>query len=247
MKRLLFILGVLLLVGIKPAMAQDEFDGLLGLYIDEKYDKLIDKSYNYTQNDKYKRHPLPYIYCSMGYYEMSKDGAYRDHEDFKNSQKNALKYAYKFRSKDKTGQYWDDYQEYISELRMTVIEDAENQLGAEKTIKKAFSTYKYLTKIDPEDGTAWLMRGYCELKLRMVTEAVKSHQTGMPFINRVENVEDDLDEGQAYLLKFGLMTYADYLIEQGMTDSAHLTIDLGIKLFEGDEEYAAKVDEIKSK
>jgi len=246
MKQLLIVVLGLLVVGMKPAAAQEEFDDLLSLYIDEKYDKLIDKAYRYTQNDKYKRHPLPYIYASMGYFEMSKDGKYRDHEDFKNSQKNALKYAYKFRSKDKELKYWIEYQDYLSDLRGTVVEDAENYLDVEKTVKKALSTYKYLVKIDPEDGPSWLLKGYCEVRLRMVTEAVKSFNSGVPLIHGIEDL-DDLDEGQVRALKSGITNYSDYLVENGASDSAQLVMDLGTKLFEKDEEYNKKIDEIKSK
>jgi hypothetical protein len=175
---------------------------------------------------------------------MSKDMEYM--EDYPRAQYDALKYVIKFRKKDKNLEYWDDHQDFISELRTTVIEDAENMLESTKTIKKSHKIYKSLTAIDPNDGAAWLMRGYCELKLRMVTEADKSLKAGMPLVNAIASIEDVAEE-QADLLKFGLMTYSKYLLDEGRTDSAKITIDCGYKYFEKDKEYKMVFDEVKSK
>lgn len=243
MKRLALTLFTLLYVFSHAAVAQEEYEDLLNMYIDEKYEKLAMKAYSYTQNDKHKKHPLPYIYCAMGYYEMSKDMQYQ--EDYPRAQQYALKYIVKFRKKDKNKEYWDDHQDFISEVRATVIEDAENMLDSEKTIKKSFKIYKYLTQVDPTDGTAWLMKGYCELKLRMVTEADKSLTEGMKLISEIKQIED-LTEEQQYLLKFGLITYTEYLVEEGQTSKASTTIDYGYKYFEDDKEYKAVFDKVKS-
>lgn len=245
MKRLIISLTVGLWM-FTPVMTQaQEFEDLLNLYIDEKYEKLTQKAYNYTQNDKYRKNPIPYIYCSMGYYEMSKDMSYM--EDYPRAQNDALKYAIKFRKKDKKLEHWDDHQDYISELRTTVLEDAENQLGTEKTIKKAHKIYRYLTDLDPSDGAAWLMRGYCEARMRMVTEAGKHVNKKAGTIILGLNKIEDLHEEQQNLMKFGLITYSGYLLDNGMTDSAKTVIDLGFKWFEEDDAYKKKYDEIKSK
>ena len=248
MKYLTILLLGFVVFGFAPAGSDDDYEDLLAIYIDEEYDKLVDKAMKYVESDKTKKDPMPYLYVSMGYYEMSKDGKYREREDFKNLQKNALKFAYKFRGKDKKVdfKYWDEAQTYLSELRATVIQDAENNLDEQKTLKKALYIYKYLAKIDPEDGTAWMMKGYCELQLNLISEAVKSFNIGMPLIYKIGSV-DDIEEEQAYLLKFGLMKYADYLVENSMVDSARKTIDIGTLLFEGNEAYSKKVDEINSK
>jgi hypothetical protein len=242
MKRLLLTLAAALYLFSNAGFAQ-EYEDLLNMYIDEDYEKLASKAYAYTQNDKHKKNPLPYIYCAMGYYEMSKQMEYM--EDYPRAQSDAMKYVVKFRKKDKDLQYWNDHQDFISELRATVIEDAENMLDVEKTIKKSFKIYKSLTAIDPNDGTAWLMRGYCELKIRMVTEAVKSHNIAMPLINAIASIQDIAEE-QADLLKFGLMSYSQYLLDEGRTDSAKVTIDCGYKYFEEDKEYKMVFDKVKS-
>ncbi len=241
MKRLLLTLAAFLYLFCHSGFAQ-EYEDLLNLYIDEKYEKLAMKSYSYTQNDNHKKHPLPYIYCAMGYYEMSKDMEFK--EDYPRAQQDAMKYVVKFRKKDKQKEHWDEHQDFISELRTTVIEDAENMLDGEKTLKKSFKIYKYMTQMDPSDGAAWLMKGFCELKLRMVTEAVKSMNVGMPLINGLSSIEDVAEE-QGYLLKFALMNYSEYLFEEGRTDSAQTTIDCGYKYFEDDKEYKAVFDKVK--
>ena len=47
-------------------------DELVFLYVDEKYDKVIDKAIALTENEAYKKNPLPLIYASMGYYQISR-------------------------------------------------------------------------------------------------------------------------------------------------------------------------------
>ncbi len=56
------------------SFAQDDkkIDEIVFLYVDGKYDKLVYKAQSVMQSDKHKNHPLPYIYASMSYYEMSK-------------------------------------------------------------------------------------------------------------------------------------------------------------------------------
>jgi len=78
-----------------------EFDKLVFLYIDGKYVKCANLGLKYTEDDKLRRDPIPYLYVSMSMFEISRIEALS--EKHPNAFKNSLKYAYKYRKKDKNG------------------------------------------------------------------------------------------------------------------------------------------------
>jgi len=73
-----------------------EFDKLIFLYIDEKYEKCAKLGKNYTENSDLRREPIPYLYVSMSLFEISKSDVLR--EKYPTAFKNSMKYAYKYRS-----------------------------------------------------------------------------------------------------------------------------------------------------
>src|SRR5690606_10685134 len=74
MKRLLLIPFTAFLASTATdALAQDkQYDDLLVRYVDEKYEDCLVRAERYTQGDKTKKDPLPFLYMSMCLYEMSK-------------------------------------------------------------------------------------------------------------------------------------------------------------------------------
>ena len=81
------------------------------------------------ENDKYRKHPLPYIYVSMSYYEMSKQpGKFSVGEkdsEFPKPLKEAQKYLYKFMKADKKApkyydqSWYDEFKDYYINLADT--------------------------------------------------------------------------------------------------------------------------------
>lgn len=232
-------LALVFLVGIgfsAQAQPEKDFEDLLVLLIDGKYKKCVGKAMGYTENDNTKKHPLPYLYVGMAYFEMSKLEEYAI--DYPKALKDAAKYTIKFRKKDKELAYWDEYQNFISELKIVLIEECENWFDAGKP-KKAHYNYRQMTTFDPGDQSAWFMKGYCELLLAMPTEAVKSFAMSKEKLDAVSEFKS-LPTEQRDLLKFGLMRYSDYLVEQGQADSAKATLAIGYPYFDRDEAYKAK-------
>ena len=83
----------------KPVISQEEYNKLLMWLVDEKYENILYKCIRYTEEDKTKKEPLPYIYIAQAHMgiHLSDDHELREaHEADKNkSLKNSLKYASK--------------------------------------------------------------------------------------------------------------------------------------------------------
>jgi len=153
-----------------PAFSQSDkdYDDLLELFVDEKYEKLVYKAESYFLNDKYSKDPLPYLYYSMGHYKFTEDEALST--KYPKAFKEAMKYAGKFVKKDKESLYLDEAQDYFAELRATGMEDAENQLINEK-YTKAKGMYKYMCNLDKEDPGAKVYMSFAMFKMRSLREA----------------------------------------------------------------------------
>ena len=53
-----------------------EYEDLKALYVDGKYDKLVDKAEKYTKKEKTTNDPLPYLYMAKGLFKISQDEKY---------------------------------------------------------------------------------------------------------------------------------------------------------------------------
>ena len=57
----LFIVGVFAFQNISVAQPDDEYNDLLFLLVDGKYDKMLYKSMDYIEDEETRRDPLPYF------------------------------------------------------------------------------------------------------------------------------------------------------------------------------------------
>ena len=92
MKKLLVILSLVFYTAGNTVLSQ-EYQDLLILFVDEKYEKCFAKALKYTENEKSKKHPLPYLYASMASFEMSQDHKYS--ADWPKAYSTALSFAKK--------------------------------------------------------------------------------------------------------------------------------------------------------
>ncbi len=240
-KVLLFILvGILAFQKVSYTQPDDEYNDLLFLLVDEKYDKLLYKSMGYIEDEDTRRDPLPYLYTSMCYFEMSKMEEYD--EEFPRAFKDAVKYCVKYRKKDKSGFYVEDNAEYIDDLKRQTFEVADNYYQINK-ISKAKSYYKYLVGMDPNDWGSWLLKGVSESELNMTADAKISIETAMKGIESIESV-DDYWQGQLLLLKMGIINYSEYLKNNGKVNEAKDLMTTGYNFLKDDNEYKIAYDEI---
>ena len=102
----------------------------------------------YTEKDKTKKDPLPYLYVSKASFEMT------DHNTptvFQGLQI-AISFAAKYQKKDKEYKFKSDAEDYIDAFKMIIVEDIENYIleGTEATYGKATGLLKKLA--------TWILR-----------------------------------------------------------------------------------------
>ena len=103
---------------VEPILiTDDELNQLLVWFVDEKYEKVLFKAIRYTEDDKQKKHPVPYLYMAKSYLGIhnSDDNDLREtyEVDKLKALKNALKYAGKFVKKDREQEYVPSEQDFI--------------------------------------------------------------------------------------------------------------------------------------
>lgn len=202
-----FTLFTILFSMTLPTFCQSDesYDDLLELYVDEEYEKLCYKSEKYFLDDKYKKDPMPYLYFSMGQFELSKDESLS--EKYPKAIKDAFKFAVKFVKKDKDGEYLEEAEDFFAELRLVGMEEAENQMINEK-YTKAKGMYKYLIGMDDNDAGAKIYMAYTAFMMRSAREAEELLDGAIENLNG--GVLASLTEEQLSLLKNSIITMSDW-------------------------------------
>lgn len=248
MKKLLTTLIAFTYLFSGTSFAQDmEYEDLFVLFLDEDYEKCMIKAEKYTLKDNTKKDPLPYLYMAMSFFEMSLDNNYA--EDYPKAFNDAVKYAYKYRIKDRDGEYFHEFDEFWTEFKFVLIEEAENYFES-GDYRKALSNYKNMTKFHPEDVAAWLAKAACEYYNGDVAtgdatmiefDARWSGRENDPDDKKVNEIKpmefDQLREETVYLLKYAIMWYAQYLQESGEYTDAQYWADQGFLYYEEDNVY----------
>lgn len=237
-KLLLFIL--LLPLGY-AAQAQDDYDNLLEMLVDEKYEKLLYRAEKYTLDDKTKKQPLPYLYMSMAYYEINKTPEEFDEDLSGKAFNNCLKYCVKHRKKDKENEYYTEYEDFFDDVRKGAIAEAELNIDMLK-FTKSKSYFKYLVSIDKSDPGAWMMKGMSEFKLK------SRKDSGLSWDKAKEIVESGgaevLTEVQLGLFKRAIIYCAEMWDEAGESEKARTWLELGYEYFKDDREYNVTFESI---
>lgn len=245
-----FALLIFSFLYLTTAFAQKDdkkIDELVFLYVDEKYDKVVDKSISLADNDKYKKHPLPYLYASMGYYQMSRRPdkfEIAKGEEYQKPLKYAQKYCYKFVKKDKENEYTGDYQEYFD-----LLADTSNKLSQHffltEDYRKAASNYKYAFKALPNDPILQLWEGVCEVKSQNSAEGEKN------ILEALEKIDENFEPSEvtAGVLAHGMLLAEEYLTQKGDATNANKAKKLieVFKKYDPDELDKKKMEERKAK
>ena len=238
-KVILFICA--LSYGLVATAQKHVYEDLLVLLIDEKYKQCLSKSLNYSEKEDCRKDPLPYLYISMCYYEMSKLEEYD--EDYPKAFRDALKYAKKFRKKDKNVEFFHNYEDYWSELNTDCAGVAEIYMD-EMAWSKAKRYYDYMVNYHPENPGAWLHYSLAQKKYGQVREADESL---MKFDETLAAIPDlgNLSEDQKKLLKSALIKYAEELESEGSKTTALEYLEKGRELYRGDKEFEGYYQSLK--
>ena len=145
------------------------YEDLLKAYVDEEYEKCLAKAEGYTINEETKKDPLPYLYMSMCLFEMSKIEKYTAMEEYKKADRDAVKYAEKYRKKDKNREFFDNYGDYWEDLNTMAMEKGEN-LYDDEEYSKAKQVFDGMVGYYPENSGAWMYLALCQYKTNLVKE-----------------------------------------------------------------------------
>ena len=219
-----------------PTFAQKHvYEDLLVKFVDEKYEDVLAKAQGYVDNDETKKDPLPYLYISMSLYEMSKIEKFRAMEEYKKCDKDALKWAEKYRKKDKNKEFFDNYADYWSELN-TLAQDAGLNDYEANSFSKAKQWFDGMTGYYPENPGPWLMLGLTMLKSNLVKEGEAAIAKFQPAIDAAGGI-GMLPDDQKKLVKSALIHYATYLDSKGNKAKAKDMLEIGKDFFMEDPEF----------
>jgi hypothetical protein len=229
MKRVLILFALFLYAGAKQVSAQ-EYQDLEVLWIDQKYEKLIEKAEHYTEKEKSKNDALPYLYMCKGLYRISLIEKYKTHETYRKAESDALSYAVKYKKKDKNGTYKADAEAFFAEMKKTYFEQTENYMMA-KDYKKSLAIIKKVVQFDDKNPGAWLVKGVCEYEMKNKAEAILNTDLGVKLVKEISNFGEMYEVDQNFM-RFALMTYAEYLMGPLKDMSkAKMVINLGYQYY----------------
>jgi len=221
------------------SFAQSDYNDLLLMYVDEKYERCLYKAEKYTLDEKTKKEPLPYLFMSMSYFQMSRRDEFK--EKYPDSFKNSLKYMKKYSAKDKERVYLAEYEDFFSELRVATISEADLMYDTEK-YTKAKSMYDYLVDMDPKDAGALIMRGIVEGAMKSKKESEESMIAAVELLKNKDY--GHYKKEQRGLLKEALLLIGVSTADSGDKATAKTWLDLGMELFSQDPEYKVTYDTI---
>lgn len=230
---LIFTLVGALAINLNTAQAQDDdYKEILFMVIDGDLEKAVSKSEKYMNKSKTKRDPVPYIYSSMAYYEISK----RDEmaEDYPRAYREAIKNAYKARRYDRENEYFPNHMDYMNELKGSIMKEARFHFESEN-YRKSTTYAKYVLRIDPGDLSALLLKGVAEVRGRNAYQAERTFEEAKEALKNfsVDNVSIHGKDGYLYAVE----QYAELMKEEGSKQQAEPYVDAIAGLFEDDPQY----------
>lgn len=217
----------------KAQVKGGDYQKLFDWYAMEDYDRCAYKAESYTRKSKYRMDPEPYMYMALCMYQAHINPDAFD-EEYKDPIKEALKYAYKFRKKDKTGELYAQNKRQIDDIRSEALKQAMFYFNDEDYYK-AMSEFKRIWKVMPGDVNVAFLTGVAMVQARNVTEGTRLIDQTLDSLYHQDstNTFEKDDVTHAVLIK-AFISYTNYLTENGKTNDALEIITLGRKLIPDD-------------
>ena len=227
------VLVLMVLMSAKTQVKNSDFQKLFDLYTMEEYDKCAYKAEKYSQKDKYRRGPEPYLYMAMCFYQAHVQPEKFDQE-FDDPLKDALKYAYKFRKKDKTGELYDANRELLDKIRSEALFNAKFYYN-DSDYRKASSEFKRIQKVIPDDFNVMLMTGVADIMSKNASQGERLVVIAMDSI-RAQDARGvwEKDEVTYDIMIKGIVGYTNYLSEVKRLEEAQETLTFSRKLVPDD-------------
>ncbi len=205
-----------------------ELTKLEELYNKGKYEDCAYKAETYSESEKDRKNPEPYLYISMCYYEFHYSEDAKIKEYYKSALKDALKYAVKMRTYDKENNFYNDNSEFLDKLRQACLDEAKALMDKKDYSKASSYYYKPLVKLDPDNAELLFVKGVCDALMRNSSEAYKSINDAMPLLNKkVEAGNYKAPKLIEPALSDAFVNYSTLLKDQSYADSAKAIIMFG--------------------
>lgn len=223
MKSILKILASLLLLVATSANisaqkdAEKEYFDLLMMYLDGDFEKMLKKADKYMDSDKTGKDPLPYLYASMAYFDISKNEELA--QDYKNPLRESLKLASKFVRYDREKKYADEGDEFLAKLRAEVKQAALAEIADDKG-SRADYYFKQLLRLDENDYSIIYMQMQQAIR---EGDTYSSNELRQQFNQMTALVSEWIKEPQDKLdfLAYSMLQHAEFLFEKGRSDAAN--------------------------
>lgn len=215
------------------------YDDLLIYFADGDYEKLVKKAEKYTDDDDTKNDALPYVYCSKGYFEMSRDQKYAD--DYPKAYNDAIKFAGKALRKDDNGEVFSAHKVYFTDLKKAIYEDLRNMVDQDD-YNRMRGTIMKLQRVDPNDVGSHFLMTAALFQIKDKSGAKRQLKEALEVLDQVESVEDwrKVDKD---MLKLGIFEYCRYRIDSRQEKYAKDVLNKVKQWFEDDEEFMRFYDE----
>lgn len=248
MKRSVILWMAGMMIGL-CGMAQpknSDFQKLFDLYAMEKYEHCAWKAERYMNKDKYRRDPEPYLYLALCYYQAHVHPELFEVE-LENPLKDALKYAYKFRKKDKSGELYEANRESLDKIREESLDYAKF-LYNDGEYRKSASEFNRILKVIPDDVNVQFITGVAKLMSQNVTEGERLIGQALDTL-RVQEEQDrfEKDDVTYEVLIKAFVAYTSYLADHDQLDKAAEVIAFGRKLVPEDLTLKAQYKKIYAK
>lgn len=239
MKKNLAWLPAILLFSILESTSNSSFAQVKGgqhtklfdLYAMEKYEDCAFKAESMVMNEKYKKDPEPLLYLSMCMLKVSKMDSSELDQHYKDPLKESLKYAKKFRSKDKDGTMYKNNLHFFDELKEAGIYQA-NSFYNQNQYGKAAAFFGMVNAFDDKDNNVRFMKGVCDILAKNAADGAKNINDAMKGLSLARmDTSYKPDEVSGPLLIEAMIIYSDYLSKNKMEDSAKKTMTAAKEFF----------------
>ncbi len=244
MRYLLVLLLITYVTSGYGQVSNPEFGNVAKKFEKENWESALESAESLIDNDKHRKKPEPYLWASMCFYELSKSEEPKIQERYKTAMRDALKHAGKAVSKDKSGEFVKDNEEFFRLMLKEGIAVAQ-AYELEGDYRKASYTYKQLQSIAPNDPYIQFVKGVTDIRLSSMYEAEREIKASFPILEaNYRNLSYVPDPISSPLLKPAVTYYADHLIGSSYVDSAKTVLLSARVFFPLDENIKEKLNDL---
>ena len=212
---------------IGKAQAPD-YDDLIILFADGKYEKLIDECLKYNDKDATRNDALPYFYLAKGYYGLSQQGDRAP--EYKNAFKSAAQAMGKFYKKDKAGSFYAENEEFIENFKSAAAEIMLNEYEA-KNYRKSATSANVFKKTSPDNIGADFMIAASKFMDKDRSSAISIWRDVEKSFLELESINTN-SVADVRVYKEAIIATAECMIQAKQVDRARKILEKGQELIQ---------------